>query len=587
MRFRLHAVAAIIAAILLPFFASPAHAQTVTKFATGFATIGDGSNSSGTHNVSDYNGNPAAALRQAVGFASRVHFLKGTYVFSEPFVSGRSQLEISAEPGALFTCSGSNSVAFFDLSGTDVKLSGCTFQLSTWVNSQIAVRFRSPSANACKRAKLTDCSFSVVPSVEFLTAHAVATPMVLIHFDAVVAKWIDRCFFFPQAGVTVVKSTNGNGLKFVNSEISNGVDGGFPDLSVFADMYRGFDLAGEEWCTIAHSKFWAIGNYTLYGGVPTLEPDALVRFDGSSDTTKDEFGHFVFNDNIVENVNTSRPLYLISCQWGVISGNLIGPNFAAVGADGEAALKIVGSNATSRTLTTINSGTKTFTFTQDPALAAGEAFYVVPTGLADIRNAATYTAASPSAGAGPYTVVTSETPAANETAITGVAYVATTGNIGPKKSSGLTIAANDFHNSVGQGTAGAALWMEHTEKSAVLGNHFNLQRGLRIGYFDTTTIHDVAVLSNSFSFYETSSLNPSGVLIFPDGVSGRFGAGNNTWVGDPVFLQGADGSIGVTGNWWQPHGLQERTADGGGDTNLAPEAADTAEQLSTNQLLSG
>lgn len=545
-----------------------------TKFSTGICTIGDGNTTSGVFNITDsgMESNPKKVLQRAVEFSNRVHFLKGTYTFTEPFVSGRSNIEISADPGTTFISSGTNAVSWLDLSGDDVTVRGISFVWSVWVDSQVGVRFKQSAAAPSKRAKLLDCKFSVAPSVQFYTDHDDATPMIFAHFDTVVAKWVERCMFFPQSGVTCVRTDNGNGFRFMNSEISNWTDGGFPELAVFADMYRGLDMRGEEWAFIQNSKFWAVGNYTL-----GIEPDACIRYDGST-TGNEEFGHLVITGCIIENVNTPRPIYLISPQWFNISANLIGPNFAAVNADGEAAIKIVGSNATATTVTTIVQSTKTFTFTgTNPALSTGESFYLATTGLADARNARTFTAASASTGSGPWTVVVNETPAADETAITGVAYVATSGSIGPKKAWAGIIAANDIHNSVGQGTAGAALYAEHTEKLSVFANHFNLQRGTRMCKFDTPTVMDLTFSGNACSFYETSSLNPTSVLVFTNGVANRVGITANTYVGDPAFITGT-----VTGSYWFPYGLQEQAADGGGDTTLTPESGDTAEQLTTN-----
>lgn len=569
---------------LLPSSSANAVELSFNRYSHGIATIGTGdptstsSTSSGVFNVDTYNGNPAATMRAAFGIASRVHFLRGTYVFSEPFKSGQSGISITADPGTIFTCTGSNSVAFLDLTGDDVTVQGIRFSWSTWVDDQIAVRFKGPSV-ASKRARITDCRFEVTPSVQFATDHDNATPMVFLHFDLVFTKWAERNWMFPQLGVLCVKSTDGAGLAFVNNEISNGFDAGFPDVSIFADMYGGVLLDGEEWCRVQNNKFWAIGNYTLIGSIPDCEPVFCIRFDGST-TSNDEYGHFLCTGNIIENVNTPAPIDLISCQWFNVSANLIGPNFAAVNADGEAAIKVRGSNGTAVTLTTIVTGTKTFTFTQNPNLSTGETFYVLTTGLANQLNARTYTASAPSSGSGPYTVVTVETPAAAETAITGSAIVATSGSVGPKKSWAGLIAANDLHNLVGQESAGTGLWFEHSEKITVAANNVNLCRGKSMVKVNTASCQDLTFSGNAFSFFENAGINPTSVFIFTDGIANRVAMTANTYVGDPTFFTGT-----VTGNAWYPFGIQEQAADGDPDFNLAPEAADTAEQLTTNLLL--
>ncbi len=547
------------------------------RYSLGVSTIGPSGEASGTFNIDSFSGNTAAAIRAAMAVSSEIRFLKGTYNFSEPFSSGASGLTITADPGTVFTCSGTNSVAFLNLTGQDVTIRGIHFVQSVWVDDQVAVKFSSPSTPLCSRAKLLDCKFSVTPSLQFVTDLDTAHPMIFALFDTVVAKWVERCMFFPQGGVTCVKTSNGNGLRFTNSEISNWSDGGFPELSVFADMYRGVDMVGEEWALIQNSKFWAIGNYTLYGLFPALEPDACIRYDGST-TGNEEFGHIVISNCIIENVNTPRPIYGIGMQWGSITGNLIGPNFAAVSTDGEAAIKLIGSNATATTVTTIVQSTKTFTFTgTNPALSTGETFFLATTGLANTANARVFTAASASTGSGPWTVVSVESPAADETAITGVAYVATSGSAGPRRTEGITIEGNDIHNSAGSGSDGCAIWLEHCVKVNVLANHVNLQRGKKIVRVDTASCMDLSFLANAFSFFENSAINPTGVFIFPNGVANRVGMSANSYVGDPVFISGS-----VTGNYWFPNGLQEITADGGGDTSLTPESADTAEQLTTN-----
>ena len=542
----------------------------------GIVTISDSaSNPYGTFDVQEY-GSVASCLAVAVEYANEVRFLKGTYTFTAPFISSRNNMTISAEPGVTFNCTGTNSVSFFDLSGNDVTLKGINFSWDTWVDDQIGVRFKGPSS-ASKRAKFIDCTFQVTPSVQFFLDHDDAHFMTMLVIDQVFTKWIERNFFFPQVGVLACRSIDGGGLNFINNEVSNGVDQGFPELSTFADAYGCLLTEGGEWDRIQGNKFWAIGNYTL-----GLEPAFCIRVDGST-TDNEEHGHCLITGNIIENVNSPAPIDLISVQWFNLSGNLIGPNFAAVNANGEAAIKVRGSNATATTLTTIVTGTKTFTFTgTNPSLSTGETFYVATTGLADPRNARTYTASAPSSGSGPWTVVTVETPTAAETAITGVAYVATTGSVGPKKSWAGTITGNDIHNSVGQNTVGNALWIEHAESILVSANNFNMQRGRSILYIDTATAMDVTVTACSFDFFENSSVNPTSVIKMPDGVANRIGFGGNSYVGEPEWLSGS-----VTGNYFWPYGLQEKLADGSGDVNLTPEAADTAEQLTTNLNLGG
>jgi len=74
-----------------------------------------------------------------------------------------------------------------------------------------------------------------------------------------------------------------------------------------------------------------------------------------------------------------------------------------------------------KTLTAISRANKTLTVTTDitASLTPGDSVIVDPTGLANKRNARSYTIVSSSFGGGSTTIVVAETPAGDETAVTG------------------------------------------------------------------------------------------------------------------------------------------------------------------------
>ena len=117
---------------------------------------------------------------------------------------------------------------------------------------------------------------------------------------------------------------------------------------------------------------------------------------------------------VIDSDTAGTPLYSLGAIAGILS------------AQPSAGVFTVG------VLTTIVASTKTLTITAGTAsdFDAGDKIVVPGTGLANIANARTYTVVSAS-GAGPVNIVVSESPAANETAITGeLIYKNDTGDTG-------------------------------------------------------------------------------------------------------------------------------------------------------------
>lgn len=307
---------------------SPVIPKPVIHASIGLVTIGDGVNSHGLFDITDFLLNQQPDTAQALDFAfnraSRVVFLAGTFPFQRPFQSSRSSITIEADPAARFVPSNSKAVSLFDLTGNDVSIAGIHLDVTQAIPSQTAIRFTG------KNTAVRNCKFEVS------TANGnAAQPMVVLKFEGAVRKSVTGNLWLPNAGVVCLQSIDGNGLQFIGNEISNGVDGGFPEGFSTRSCFRGIDLVREEWSTLTSNKFFGLG-------LPSVDKvESILRYQGDATT---EAGHIVIASNLFEAIASDHMIWLRGCQWFDISSNIIGPATSFPDQAGEAALTIVGEN---------------------------------------------------------------------------------------------------------------------------------------------------------------------------------------------------------------------------------------------------
>jgi hypothetical protein len=297
------------------------------KEITGIVTIGDGVASHGLLNANDFvfagQPDPAKAIEQALLRTTRIVLLRGDYAFVRPLISSKSEFAIDADPGANLRIAHPGPVGLFQFSGDGVRLAGIDLTITVAVADQTAIEFSG------KNSTVERGRFEVTVPCD--PVH----PVTLVRYTGAVRKVISNCLFLPNTGVTCVRSVDGNGLSFLGNEISNGVDGGFPEGFTTRNCYRGIDLEREEWATISSSKFFGLGTPT------TGRVDALIRYQGDGVT---EAGHIIISGNHVEAIASDRVFWLRACQWFNIVGNVLGPSISFPDALGEAVIVVVGEN---------------------------------------------------------------------------------------------------------------------------------------------------------------------------------------------------------------------------------------------------
>lgn len=310
--------------------AAHAHGQalqptvTLDKAVPGIITIGDGVHSKGTLNTPDFlsggSPNPAAALGVALQRASSVRFLNGTYKFVVPFTSTRNDIRIEGDPGARFVAQNTNPVGLLDFSGDDVTVAGVEVVVETAIQNQVMIRM------AGKNGGVRESKFEVTTNLGTSLA-----PMILVQFTAAVRKSLRDNLFLPNVGVICVQSIDGNGLSMIGNEISNGVDGGFPEGFATRSCFRGIDLVRDEWCTILGNKFFGLGQ-------PVSDKvESILRYQGGGPS---ENGHIVINGNLFESIASDQMIDLRGCNWFSVTGNIIGPPTSFPFKVGDAAIRI-------------------------------------------------------------------------------------------------------------------------------------------------------------------------------------------------------------------------------------------------------
>jgi len=297
------------------------------KNLSGIVTVGDGLRSHGVIDATEFiflgAPDPAKALEVAFARTSRVILLKGDYAFVRPFVSNKSEIALECDPGANLEIANLQPIGLFELNGDGVRLAGLDVTIDTPVADQAAVVIRGKN--------------SIVERGRFETTVACDPlhPQVMLRYDAAVKKLVTQCLWLPNVGVTCLQSTDGNGLTFLANEISNGIDGGFPEGFATRGCFRGLDLTREEWSTISNNKFFGLGTPV------TSKVDSILRYQGTGTT---EAGHLVISSNLFEAIASDHMIWLRACSWFHITSNIIGPATSFPDQLGEGAIVVVAEN---------------------------------------------------------------------------------------------------------------------------------------------------------------------------------------------------------------------------------------------------
>lgn len=183
-----------------------------------------------------------------------------------------------------------------------------------------------------------------------------ATPMVGIEFSECVAKTVRGCVFLPNYAVTTCKSTNGNGLYFLDNFVQNTADAGLGGTDIVGATprlcYRVVDVDGDEWGQISRNKVWGLGDSTGLGlglGVNWVD-NGLIRLQsnttGSQGATTPEQGHWIIANNIVEDTAYKSCVVVRGMPSVNVMGCLFGFNWNYANELGEAAIIVDDSNGT-------------------------------------------------------------------------------------------------------------------------------------------------------------------------------------------------------------------------------------------------
>lgn len=317
--------------------------ELVSKFSLGVATIGDGEVSTGIYNTNStsFAGDPRKALDVAVHQASKIRFLRGTYAFAHPWKSGRSDLQIEADPGAVFSVDGDDAVGLFDLAGDRVTLSRLRVKVDGWTNSQSVVKLSG------KFQRIEDSNFEVVT-----TGGNTSTPMNLVEWSDAVEPAVVRTTFLPGIGARVLDIDHGNGGTFddnvVRNETVTGVGGSGEALtSETRACYQIVRSIGGQQLSVRRNKVWGLGTVST-GELPVAfyfqrDHDGIDDDQGSPGTQQ---GGISFEYNSINNVAAARYLEFRGIIEFSISNNFFGPSLAAMNAAGDAAIVLDTETAT-------------------------------------------------------------------------------------------------------------------------------------------------------------------------------------------------------------------------------------------------
>lgn len=295
--------------------------EVVTKYTAGIATIGDsdssdGDNSSGIFNVAK-NVSPASVMQQAIEHANTLHFLKGTYTFTAPWSSGRSNVRIEADPGATFVLANTSAVGLFDLSGDYVSVQNIKVSVPTWTNSQTVMKFSG---------KFPRIEYSVA-DVTASSGNTDATPMTLFEFSSCLQPWFCFNVVHPAKGVRVSKAMNCDGGNFCFNQIRNkvavgiGATGELPGTDTeYRLMYRGLEFQGGGWFYCDDNRVYDIGT-TGAGN----QCDKVIYYNQQTTPSGTENGHFSICRNKIEAVAPVRSfIHIAGGAWFICDGNECG-----------------------------------------------------------------------------------------------------------------------------------------------------------------------------------------------------------------------------------------------------------------------
>lgn len=321
--------------------------ETLTKYTSGVATIGDGQTSSGIFNANatGISGDMVKLFNTAVHHASHLHFLRGTYTFAHPIVSGRSNIEISADPGAKFVVDNDDATGLFDLSGSNTVLRDLYVSVDGWTNDQEVIKLSGAWQ------KIEGCTFEVTTAGGNTT-----TPMDLVEFSNALEPEMRRCTVLPNIGTRVLDWDHGHGGVFENNVVRNTTKTGFGGQgeSLTAETRACWQVVraiGAQNISIRQNRVWALGTVT------TGELTDVFYLQRDHDGINDDLdvssgvgtldGQVHFEGNQIGAVASGCFLRMRGVLEYVVQGNLFGSSLATMNAAGEAAIVLDTEGATS------------------------------------------------------------------------------------------------------------------------------------------------------------------------------------------------------------------------------------------------
>ncbi len=319
-------------------------AEIVTKYTHGIATIGDGVTSSGMFNVnaSAYGGDPVKVLNVAIEHASRVVFLRGDYTFSRPWITGRNNISIEADPGVNFTVTGTEAYGAFKFSGSRVKLKGPKFIIPTTTESQTIVEF-----NGSKTSEASELTFDFTS--ELLTA-STSSPAVGIRFLDTLESRADSIHVYPAHAVVGMIQDGGSGNVWRDCVWSNNTYGNANTTVAGRHGWIGFQADNTLYCTLDGFRGFGVG-------VPGVEdtaasdgvrPYAVINWVGS-EAAPVEDGHSIILNPRIEMCAGGQMILVEGVQaWMEINNPSIGIANGGNYKLGDAGIKITRHVATSK-----------------------------------------------------------------------------------------------------------------------------------------------------------------------------------------------------------------------------------------------
>lgn len=286
---------------------------------SGFATVGTGTTSRGTFNLSNF-GSVSACIQEALSQSPGVVLLAGDWQLDQAITMPGEGRALTLGPGCVLRNAVSGAAGVLSVTGARCQIigKGGKIVVSNWVNSQAVVSVASGGNWFVAKDLFVDVTAS---------GGNTTTPMTVLSVVGVLEPRIENNVILPNKGVRAIHLSEGHGGRIVGNRIRNdsllGIGSAAsepPQIAVPSrKCFEAIRVDGGQWFTVKENLLWGLGDSTD----PLMEG---IIYNWQTTPTVSEEGHFTLRENQIEEcyMGSGRAIALMGARWFNCDQNKIG-----------------------------------------------------------------------------------------------------------------------------------------------------------------------------------------------------------------------------------------------------------------------